>query len=80
MFALEYLTKHFYLSCKNIGGNSWDKPGEIWYKALTSFVDFKCTFAKFANYTMHWAKALYGDSEREAVENAWNQVGVQVTT
>ena len=40
--------KAFYLVCKNIGGNSWDKPGKIWYKALTSFTDPFCTFAKFA--------------------------------
>ena len=71
--------KAFYLVCKNIGGNSWDKPGKIWYKALTSFTDPFCTFAKFASYTMQWAKTLYGDSEREAVKSAWEQVGVQVT-
>jgi Zn-dependent metalloprotease len=69
--------KAFYLVCKDIGENSWDKPGKIWYKALTSGVRPCCTFKEFADLTVNWAKTLYGNNEQKAVQNAWSQVGVK---
>lgn len=70
--------KAFYLGCKEIGGYSWEKPGKIWYQALTSGVRPFCTFKEFADSTLTWAKTLYGTNEAKALENAWNQVGIIV--
>lgn len=66
----------FYLACKEIGGYSWDKPGKIWYQALTSGVRPFCTFKEFADLTLTWAGELYGTKEEKALEKAWLQVGV----
>lgn len=70
--------KAFYLACKEIGGFSWEKPGKIWYQALTSGARPFCTFKEFGDLTLTWAKTLYGTNEARALENAWSQVGITV--
>jgi Zn-dependent metalloprotease len=65
----------FYLAASNLGGNSWDKAGPIWYKAL-SLLTSRATFAEAKAATIAATKALYSDSEVEAVTAAWKAVGV----
>jgi Zn-dependent metalloprotease len=70
--------KAFYLVCKALGGNSWDKAGKIWYKALLANNPKPfCTFKEFASDTLLWANTLYGADVKNVVENAWNGVGIQ---
>jgi len=71
--------KAFYFVCKDIGGYSWEKPGKIWYKALTSGRKTNCRFVEFANLTVEAAKTLYSNNEQQIVENAWSQVGIEIT-
>lgn len=65
----------FYLAATEIGGNSWEGAGLIWYDVLTG-TDIKpdCDFAAFAALTSAAAQQRFGDSN--AVERAWQTVGV----
>ncbi|MFI5959492.1 M4 family metallopeptidase [Cryptosporangium sp. NPDC051539] len=68
--------KAFYLVATAIGGNSWNAPGHIWYEALkasTATTDFSA----FAATTYAQAVRLYGQTEQQAVRDAWEQVGVE---
>jgi Zn-dependent metalloprotease len=65
----------FYLAATKLGGNSWDKAGPIWYKAL-SLLTPRASFADAKAATIAAAKALYGDVEVKAVTAAWTEVGV----
>jgi Zn-dependent metalloprotease len=65
----------FYLASTNLGGNSWDKAGPIWYKAL-SLLTPRASFADAKAATIAAARALYGDAEVAAVADAWSKVGV----
>lgn len=73
----------FYLACTELGGNSWDKAGKIWYRTLND-PDLKPTanFVDFANSTINSAKALAKDNkewngkEVDAIIKAWGLVEV----
>ena len=65
----------FYLAAMALGGNSWEKAGPIWYKALP-MLQPQAMFVDAAKATMNAASTLYGSQERTAVENAWKQVKV----
>jgi Zn-dependent metalloprotease len=69
----------FYLAAIALGGNSWDKAGHIWYATLTGG-DLRTSagFEGFAGLTARAAGTLYGSAERQAVTEAWTQVGVEV--
>ena len=70
--------KAFYLTAVNIGGRAWEAPGHIWYeslKASTSTTDFQ----QFADTTAAKADQLFGPDERQAVVDAWQQVGIKVS-
>lgn len=72
--------KAFYLAATEIGGNSWDGAGQIWYKTLTEGQLAKnADFATFAQATIDTAKAMHGENstQAQAVASAWEQVGVQ---
>uniref|UniRef100_UPI0015F00E3D M4 family metallopeptidase n=1 Tax=Streptomyces shenzhenensis TaxID=943815 RepID=UPI0015F00E3D len=72
----------FYLLATALGGNSWERAGQIWYDVLTGGeLRSDATFADFAKLTVAAAKARYqaGGEESEAVLKAWAQVGVQAT-
>lgn len=68
----------FYLAATAIGGNAWERPGRIWYAALTERLEADSDFKAAAAATIDVAGELFdpGGPERAAVENAWRQVGV----
>jgi len=70
----------FYLAAVEIGGYAWEKAGKIWYVTLTERLRERSNFQSAANITYEVAKNLYGKNshEQNAVENAWNQVGIKV--
>ncbi len=67
----------FYLAAKALGGHAWEKAGQVWYDALTGG-DLKsdAQFADFATLTAKAARERFGADELEAVQKAWEQVGV----
>jgi Zn-dependent metalloprotease len=69
----------FYLAAAGIGGNAWEKAGQVWYDTLTGgSLASDADFATFAAATVATATRLYGSSNAEvnAVRNAWAGVGV----
>lgn len=68
----------FYLAATEIGGNAWEKAGQVWYDVLTGgelAADAK--FEDFARLTVAAAHARFGDGEEhKAVRDAWTEVGV----
>jgi Zn-dependent metalloprotease len=68
----------FYLVAEALGGNAWERAGQIWYDTLTGPLGEKSTFAEFATATIEAAAARYGGSSREtdAVRAGWAGVGV----
>ncbi len=67
----------FYLASVAFGGYSWEKAGQIWWKAMSSGrVPARCTFVQFADVTTDVAEELYGEEGAKIVRDAWNEVGV----
>jgi Zn-dependent metalloprotease len=69
----------FYLVATAIGGNAWDKAGQIWYDTLIDHrLKTNASFASFAQMTILNAGARYGANsvEQKAVIDAWQTVGV----
>jgi Zn-dependent metalloprotease len=64
----------FYLACKNVGGNSWEKIG----KANTARLRYNSGFQDAANHTFDVAGSLYGEGslEQNAIFNAWREAGI----
>jgi Zn-dependent metalloprotease len=69
----------FYLTATELGGDSWEIAGRIWYITLTEKLRERSSFQKAANMTCEVAGTLYGKSSREqkAVEKAWSKVGIK---
>jgi Zn-dependent metalloprotease len=67
----------FYLTASALGGYAWERAGLIWYEAVRVATP-RTQFADFATTTALKAAELYGQTstERAAVCNAWEQVGV----
>jgi Zn-dependent metalloprotease len=65
----------FCLVAKNLGGNAWEDAGHIWYQTL-----LRCSpmsqFSDVALLSIQVAEEL-GQSQQQAVKDAWDQVGVQ---
>jgi Zn-dependent metalloprotease len=69
--------KAFYLASVGFGGYSWEKAGQVWWKALNSGrIPAKCTFLQFADVTVDIAEELYQEEGAKTVRDAWNAVGV----
>jgi Zn-dependent metalloprotease len=69
----------FYVIAKAVGGNSWEKVGQIWYKSMTGFGPTPNMKMKaFANRTRAVAAQLYpGNSAvAGAVDAGWKKVGL----
>lgn len=69
----------FYKAAMAIGGNSWEKVGLIWYKALTGYVASpNMKMLTFANRTRSLAGSLFPTepSIKTAINNAWIAVGL----
>jgi Zn-dependent metalloprotease len=72
----------FYLVATAIGGNAWEKAGQIWYDTICdSQLPKSASFAIFATRTAVHAAQRYGSqsTERKAVLDAWRQVGVKLS-
>lgn len=71
----------FYLLATELGGNAWEKAGQIWYDVLTGGqLASGAQFTDFAKLTLAAAKARYGDGDAvQAVTKAWSTVGVPTT-
>ncbi len=72
----------FYLVATKIGGYAWEKAGRIWYETLRDpKLRPSSSFRSFALLTITNADRLYGhtSSERQAVIEAWKEVGVRVS-
>ncbi|MEU8619842.1 M4 family metallopeptidase [Streptomyces sp. NPDC048623] len=72
----------FYLLATELGGNAWERAGQIWYDVMAGgTLDTEARFADFAAATVAAAKARYGGGGEEseevrAVLKAWSVVGV----
>jgi Zn-dependent metalloprotease len=72
----------FYLVAAALGGYAWEKAGQIWYDTLTDpRLKASANFSAFANLTILNAGRRYGNTstEKSAVVDAWQKVGVKVT-
>ena len=70
----------FYLVATAIGGNAWEKAGQIWYDTIRDkSLKASANFAAFAGRTVANAGHRYGSNstEHKAVSDAWNKVGVK---
>ncbi len=70
----------FHLLATELGGNAWERAGQIWYDVMTGdALTPETRFTEFAAATAAAAKARYGDAvELQAVAKAWTAVGVPV--
>lgn len=69
----------FYHICQAVGGNSWDRVGQVWYKVLVgSGPKPSMRMKTFANRTRQVAGQLYsGDTAFiAAVDSGWKAVGL----
>ena len=67
----------FCLACKNAGGYSWEKVGQVWYRSLTGFGPSpNMSMKDFADRTRSVAGKMYGATVKKAVDKAWKQVGL----
>lgn len=67
----------FALAATELGGNSWDRAGRIWYKTLTERLQSNAQFADAAKATLDVAEELFpGGEVRTVVEDAWKKVEV----
>ena len=72
----------FYLTAKELGGYAWEKAGKIWYVTLTERLRERSDFQKTADSTFQVARNLYGEGspEEDAIQKAWNLVGIKIKT
>jgi Zn-dependent metalloprotease len=70
----------FYVTAVEIGGSSWEKAGQIWYKTLTEKLTNRSTFQEAADLTYEAAGELYGSGslEQNAVQKGWAEVGISI--
>ena len=70
----------FYLYCQYMGGNAWDRPGQIWYHALQRLNKPQASFHDWATQTVDSATLLYGvgSTEVNMLRRAWKLVGLQI--
>lgn len=71
----------FYLVARRLGGYAWEEAGFIWYSALLQLWE-TAEFQDCANVTTQVAGAIYGSGskQQQAVREAWDGVGVTVTS
>jgi Zn-dependent metalloprotease len=70
----------FYLLATSLGGYAWEVAGQIWYDTL-QVVRSDADFKAFASTSHQVAGQRFGSAgkEQQAVEDAWDAVGVAVT-
>ena len=71
--------KAFYNSAINLGGNSWQTPGLIWFQAAQR-IRPDANFIDFASATVDVAGEQFGNGSnvQETVAQAWADVGINV--
>jgi Zn-dependent metalloprotease len=71
--------KVFYNVAMGFGGNSWQSPGQIWFKSAERLRP-DATFIDFARATVDVAGEEFGNggNVQETVAQAWAQVGIEV--
>lgn len=69
----------FYRVAMELGGNSWDKAGPIWYVTLRNLRRYS-SFQDCADMTFQVAVSRHGQGsrEQEVVAKAWDGVGITV--
>jgi Zn-dependent metalloprotease len=67
----------FALFATKVGGNAWERPGEIWYETRKSFKSSLVFFDQFAYKTIETAKRLGYTDLVPRLEEAWKEVGVK---
>jgi Zn-dependent metalloprotease len=70
----------FYVTAMEIGGNAWEKAGQIWYVTLKDKLSASSNFQNCADHTYQAAADLYGSGslEQQAVKKGWAEVGITV--
>lgn len=68
----------FCLACKAVGGKSWEKVGQIWYRAMLAGAKPAMKMPEFAARTRALATELYRSTPAvaTAVDNAWKSIGL----
>lgn len=67
----------FCLACKGAGGKSWEKVGQVWYRAMTGFGPSpKMKMKDFAARTRSLAGSMFDKTVAGAVDKAWKAVGL----
>ncbi|TQV97397.1 peptidase M4, thermolysin [Cordyceps javanica] len=66
--------KAFYLAAVALGGYSWEKAGQIWWKTMNSGkIPTRCTFLQFADVTVDVAEEEF--KAGKIVRKAWDDEG-----
>ena len=67
-----------YSDAVRIGGNAWERTGQIWYRALCDKLRPTSNFSDAARLTLAAARELYGAAspEQKAIRAAWSAVGI----
>lgn len=70
----------FYLLAQYLGGNAWEKAGQIWYDTLQNINNPHATFIDWAQETLLTSDALFGARSRESLftRRAWKLVGLPI--
>ncbi len=68
----------FYQTAVRIGGNAWEKAGQVWYDALTQRLQPTSDFQAAANATFDAAGSRFGvgSLEQQAVKDGWQAAGI----
>jgi Zn-dependent metalloprotease len=71
----------FFVAATEIGGNAWEKAGQIWYRALKDKLKFDSNFQQCASLTWQVAGEDFGTGslEQQAVRKGWSAVGIDAT-
>lgn len=65
----------FYLACRQVGGNSWQTIGQVWYRAIIASGRVPgMTLSDFASRTRSVAQTSFGAATATAVDQAWREV------
>ncbi len=73
----------FYEAASSIEGPAWDRPGRIWYAAMTDpELSPTADFRLFAGISIRAARLIFGQGspEHRGVVEAWDTVGITAAT
>ncbi|MBP2194569.1 M4 family metallopeptidase [Pantoea cypripedii] len=67
----------FYLAATSLGGFAWELAGQAWYDTLCDkSLPQNADFSTFARFTVQHAAKRFNRSVADAIQSAWQQVGV----